>query len=252
MSVEVSVASTDYQDINFTFLDCPGSVEFIQETYNALIGAGAAIIVCEPAIARVLTLSPLFKFLDDWEIPHLVFINKIDRNAHDYMEILQALKKVSSRPLVPQQYPIRQGGNCIGYIDLITEQAYHYHPGNPADPVPIPEHLAEAETMARTEMLETLADFDDHLLEELIEEIEPPQEEIIRDLKQDLSADLIVPVFCGMAELDYGVRPLLDALVKETPAPDITSQRRGLETPADEETTVQVLKTYFTPKENYL
>ncbi|MGV2827451.1 elongation factor G [Myxosarcina sp. GI1(2024)] len=248
MSVEVSVASTDYQDINFTFLDCPGSVEFIQETYNALIGAGAAIIVCEPAIARVLTLSPLFKFLDDWEIPHLVFINKIDRNAHDYMEILQALKKVSSRPLVPQQYPIRQGGNCIGYIDLITEQAYHYHPGNPADPVPIPEHLAEAETMARTEMLETLADFDDHLLEELIEEIEPPQEEIIRDLKQDLSADLIVPVFCGMAELDYGVRPLLDALVKETPAPDITSQRRGLETPADEETTVQVLKTYFTPQ----
>ena len=248
MSVEVSIASTKYQDINFTFLDCPGSVEFTQETYNSLVGAGAAIIVCEPVIERVLTLAPLFKFLDDWEIPHLVFINKINRSSYGYMEILQALKEVSSRPLVPQQYPIHQGENCIGYIDLVTEQAYHYHQGNPADPVPLPEHLAEVETAARTEMLETLADFDDHLLEELIEEIEPPTEEIIQDLKQDLGADLIVPVFLGMAEEDYGVRPLLDALVKEAPSPDLTAQRRGLKAKAEGDTLVQVLKTYFTPQ----
>ena len=248
MSVEVSVASTNYQDIDFTFLDCPGSVELLGETYNALVGAGAAIVVCEPVISKVLTLAPLLKFLDDWEIPHLVFINKIDRNSHGYMEILQALKEVSSRPLVPQQYPIRQKGTCIGYIDLITEQAYHYHSGSAADPVPLPEHLAEEEAAARMEMLETLADFDDHLLEELIEEIEPPQEEIIRDLKQDLSADLIVPVFFGMAELEYGVRPLLDALVKEAPSPNITAQRRGLKAQAEGDTIVQALKTYFTPQ----
>ncbi len=251
MTVEVSIASTNYQDIDFTFLDCPGSVEFTQETYNALVGAGAAIVVCEPVIDRVLTLAPLFKFLDDWEIPHLVFINKINRSSYGYMEILQALKKVSSRPLVPQQYPIQQKDKhhkYIGYIDLVTEQAYHYHPGHPPDPVPLPKHLAESEAAARMEMLETLADFDDHLLEELIEEIDPPQEEIIRDLKQDLSADLIVPVFFGMAESDYGVRPLLDALVKEAPAPDVTAQRRGLKAQADGDTLVQVLKTYSTPQ----
>lgn len=248
MSVEVSVASTNYQDIDFTFLDCPGSVEFTQETYNALVGAGAAIVVCEPVIDRVLTLAPLFKFLDDWEIPHLVFINKINRSSYGYMEILQALKSVSSRPLVPQQYPIKQKDRYLGYIDLVTEQAFHYHPGHPPDPVPLPKHLAEAEAAARMEMLETLADFDDHLLEELIEEIDPPQEEILRDLKQDLSADLIVPVFFGIAESDYGVRPLLDALVKETPAPNITAQRRGLNAQVDGDTLVQVLKTYFTPQ----
>ena len=248
MSVEVSVANTNYQDIQLTFLDCPGSIEFAQETYNALVGAGAAIVVCEPVIARVLTLAPLFKFLDDWEIPHLVFINKMDRCQDSYMDILHALKEVSSRPLVPQQYPIRQKYDCVGYIDLISEQAYQYHRGSPADPVPLPESLAEEEKSARTEMLETLADFDDHLLEELIEEIEPPQEEILKDLKQDLSADLIVPVFFGMAEQDYGVRPLLDALVKEAPAPNITAQRRGLNADVDGDTLVQVLKTYFTPQ----
>ena len=93
MSVELSVASTEYQEIDFTFLDCPGSVEFTQETYNALVGAGTVIIVCEPVIDKVLTLAPLFKFLDDWEIPHLVFINKIDRSSYGFMEILQALKR---------------------------------------------------------------------------------------------------------------------------------------------------------------
>ena len=248
MSVEVSVASTKYEDIQLTFMDCPGSIEFAQETYNALVGAGAAIVVCEPVISRVLTLAPLFKFLDDWEIPHLVFINKMDRCQDSYMDILRALKEVSSRPLVPQQYPIRQKYDCVGYIDLVSEQAYQYHPGSPADPVPLPESLAEEEHFARTEMLETLADFDDHLLEELIEEIEPPQEEILKDLKQELSADLIVPVFFGMAEQDYGVRPLIEALVKEAPAPNVTAQRRGLNVDVDGDTLVQVLKTYFTPQ----
>ncbi len=59
MSVEVSAASTTYETIEFTFLDCPGSIEFAQETYNALVGAGAAIVVCEPVIDRLLTLAPL-------------------------------------------------------------------------------------------------------------------------------------------------------------------------------------------------
>ena len=168
MSVEISLARTEYQDIEIQFVDCPGSVEFLQETYNALIGVGAAVVVCEPVVEKVLTLAPLFKFLDDWEIPHIVFINKIDRANNHYQEILQALKQVSSRPLVPLQYPILQGRELVGYIDLVTEQAYHYHPGSLADPIPLPQDWQAEENQAHGEMLETLADFDDHLLEEIL------------------------------------------------------------------------------------
>lgn len=246
MSVEVSAATTTYQEIQFTWLDCPGSIEFAAETYNALVGAGAAILVCEADVDRVLTLAPLLKFLDDWEIPHLVFINKMDRTKNDFADVLQALKSVSSRPLVPQQYPICQGDSLVGFIDLITEQAYQYHAGSPADPIPLPGDLRDEEQVTRQEMLETLADFDDHLLEELMEEVEPAKEEIVQDLKKELGADQIVPVFFGVAEQDYGVRPLLEALIKEAPAPSLTADRRGL-TPTNADTTlVQVLKTYFT------
>ncbi|MDJ0511614.1 MAG: elongation factor G [Crocosphaera sp.] len=248
MSVGVSAATITHEAIEFTFLDCPGSIEFAQETYNALVGAGAAIVVCEPEIDRLLTLAPLLKFLDDWEIPHIIYINKMDRFKDSFMDVLHALKDVSTRPVVPQQYPIRQDRELIGYIDLVSEQAYHYHAGSTADPIPLPENLKAEEHAARQEMLEVLADFDDHLLEKLIEDIEPPQDEILKDLKQDLSADLIVPVFFGIAEQDYGVRPLLDALVKETPAANITGERRGLQNKTEAETLVQVLKTYFTPQ----
>ncbi|MEC4815222.1 MAG: elongation factor G [Scytonema sp. PMC 1069.18] len=247
MSVEVSAASTEYNDIRFTFVDCPGSVEFAQETYNALMGVDAAIVVCEPITDRVLTLAPLLKFLDDWEIPHLVFVNKMDRANINVLDTLHVLKSVSSRPLVAHQYPIMRGEQLIGFIDLVSEQAYHYHQGAAADPVPFPEELKEEEHLARAEMLEALADFDDHLLEELLEDIEPPQEEILKDLKMELGADLVVPVFFGVAEQDYGVRPLLDALLKESPEPETTAERR-LKSKSGTTPLAQVLKTYYTPQ----
>jgi len=254
MSVEIAAASTEYQDIRFNFIDCPGSIEFTQETYNALVGVDAAVVVCEPTSDRVLTLAPLFKFLDDWEIPHLVFINKIGRLTCNsggcgtpYREVLDALKSVSTRPLILHQYPIGKGEEPIGFIDLVTEQAFLYHENAPADPVPLPESLQDQEQAARAEMLETLADFDDHLLEELLEEIEPPQDEIIKDLKMELGADLIVPVFMGIAEKDYGVRHLIDALLREAPAPESTAKRR-LNNVDSSLTVAQVLKTYYTPQ----
>ncbi|MEH2333292.1 elongation factor G [Nostoc sp.] len=247
MSVEVSAASTEYNGIRFTFIDCPGSIEFAQETYNALIGVDAAIVVCEPIRERVLTLAPLFKFLDDWEIPHLVFVNKMDRANIHVLETLHALKAVSSRPLVAHQYPIMNGEQLTGFIDMVSEQAYQYHPGAPADPIPFPESLKEEEHTARAEMLEALANFDDHLLEELLEDIEPSQEEILKDLKMELGADLVVPVFFGVAEQDYGVRPLLEALLREAPEPETTAERR-LKNSKGDKPLAQVLKTFYTPQ----
>lgn len=247
MTVEVNAACTEYGGVRFTFLDCPGSIEFVQETCNALIGVDAVVIVCEPVADRVMTLSPLFKFLDDWQIPHLVFVNKMDRADVDFTDVLKALKTVSSRPLVAHQYPIGQGEKLVGFIDLVTEQAYHYHPGAPADPVPLPDSLRDQEKAARNEMLETLAEFDDHLLEELLEDIEPPQEEILQDLKMELGADQIVPVFIGVTDQDFGVRPLLQALLREAPEPEVTAENRGV-TLSGSAPLAQVLKTYYTPQ----
>ena len=74
MGVEVNVATTTYLGDNFSFLDCPGSIEFLQDARNALIGADAAVVVVEPEIAKVLALAPLMNYLEEIEVPHLLFV----------------------------------------------------------------------------------------------------------------------------------------------------------------------------------
>jgi len=257
MTVEVNFASTEYEGVRFNFLDCPGSVEFLQEANHALMGVDIAIVVCEPNSDRVNTLAPLLKFLDDWEIPHAIFINKMDRagsgetsQGQAFHAFLQALKTVSNRPLVAQQYPIGTGTDLTGFIDLVTEQAYQYVPNAAPEAIALSEELATQEKVEREEMLEAIANFDDHLLEELLEEINPPQQEVIEDLQKELSADQIVPVFFGVADQDYGVRPLLKALLNEAPAPEATINHRpqlaAYAQPSSNGAVVQVLKNYYT------
>jgi elongation factor G len=245
MGVEISVATATYGDIQFNFIDCPGSIEFSQETYNSLVGVDIAIVVCEPVVDRVLTLAPLFKFLDDWEIPHLIFVNKMERSSIEFGDLLQALKQVSSCPSIAHQYPIIHNDELLGFIDLVSEQAYHYH-AEKIENVTFPIELAEIEKITRMAMLEELANFDDHLLEELLDEIEPSKAEIIQDLKMELGADLVVPVFVGAADRDWGIKPLLDALVREAPDANLTAQRRGLS--LNDGVMAQVLKSFYTPQ----
>ncbi len=245
MSTEVNVATTTHNGTALTLLDCPGSVEFAQEARNALLGADAAVVVVEPVLERMITVSPLLKFLDAHEIPHLIFINKMDRSEVRYRDLLQALRDLSDRPVIPHQYAIGRGEELVGYIDLVTEQAYTYNANAPSDRIDLPEEYREREQAARTEMLETLADFDDDLMEMLLEEREPPAEDIMRHLRKSLGADQVVPVFMGVAERDMGVRRLLEALLEEAPEPGVAAARAGVDPSGP--TLVQVLKTYHLP-----
>jgi elongation factor G len=233
MSVELCAATADYLGETWTFIDCPGSVELGQEARNALLVCDVAVVVAEPVVDKALTLAPLFKFLDDHQIPHILFINKMDQAEHTAREILEALQAVSSRPLVLRQVPIRvagkDGDEVTGYVDLVSERAYKYHPGQESDLIKLPEEMLPREQEARTAMLEKLADFDDHLMEELLSDAVPPKEEIYQQLSKDLAADLIVPVMLGAAEKDSGVHRLLKALRHDVPGPEVAAKRLGID-----------------------
>ena len=245
MSTEVNAATIEHEGFVISFLDCPGTVDFAQEVRNVLLGVDAAVIVVEPVLERMITVSPLLKFLDAHQIPHLIFINKMDRSEVAYRDLLQSLRHLSDRPVVPHHYAIGRADSLVGYIDLVTEQAYSYNDGAPSALIALPEEYREREQAARTEMLETLADFDDDLMEMLLEEQEPPAEDILQRMQKTLGADQIVPVLMGVAERDMGVRRLLETLVKETPPPSVTAARVGIDPSGD--TLVQVLKNYHLP-----
>ncbi|TAN65599.1 MAG: elongation factor G [Magnetospirillum sp.] len=241
MSVEPNIASAEYLGERWSFIDCPGSVEFQQDGYNTLMAVDAAVVVCEPDPARAVMVAPVLKFLDERKIPHILFINKIDAAGTRLRETLEALQAVSDRPLIMREIPIRDGDAVTGYIDLVSERAYTYRPGQTSQMIKIPEALKSEEAKARQELLEHLADFDDHLMEELLEDVQPPTDEVYQDLGKDLTADLIVPVFFGSAENDGGIHRLLKALRHEAPDPAVSAARLGIK--ADGGPLAQVFKT---------
>lgn len=243
MSVEVSAASTEYLGDRWTFLDCPGSIEMIQESWNALKVVDAAVVVCEPVVERALMVAPLFKFLEDQAIPHLVFINKVDTASSRIGDVLKALRSVSGPPLVLRQVPIRKGETITGYVDLASGRAYAYRPGQASELVSVPEDVQGREQSARTELLEHLADFDDDLLEKLLEDVVPSQEEVYQQLTKTLRGRQVTPVFLGAAEHDNGVRRLLKTLRHEVARPSDTAERLGIDA-GDGKALAQVFKTY--------
>ena len=243
MSVEVSAASTEYLGDRWTFLDCPGSIEMIQESWNVLKVVDAAVVVCEPVVERALMVAPLFKFLEDQAIPHLVFINKVDTASSRIGDVLKALRSVSGPPLVLRQVPIRKGEAITGYVDLASGRAYAYRPGQASELVSAPEDVQGREKSARTELLEHLADFDDDLLEELLEDAVPSQEEVYQQLTKTLRESQVTPVFLGAAEHDNGVRRLLKTLRHEVAQPSDTAERLGIDA-GDGKALAQVFKTY--------
>jgi elongation factor G len=246
MSTEVNVASAEFMGEAWTFLDCPGSIELLQETYNALLVADVAVIVVEPVPDRARAIAPLLKVLDDREIPHMIFVNKLDHAAAPVRQVLEALQTVSERPLVLRQVPIVAGDQVTGYVDLVSERAYSYKPGQASDLIAIPDTEKDGEKDARQKLLEALADFDDALLEKLLEDTVPPTGDIYTHLTKNLQNDRIVPVFMGAAEKGSGVRRLLKALRHETPEVRSAAARLGVDAERGE-ALAQVFKTQHVP-----
>jgi elongation factor G len=227
MGVELNLARAEYLGEQWSFLDCPGSVELAFEAQAALCVADVAIVVAEAELAKVYALAPLFRHLDDIGLPHMVFINKMEKAEARIRDILAALQAMSARPLVLRQVPIREGDSVTGFVDLVSERAYRYKPGVASDLIEMPEQVRDREGEARQEMLEFLADFDDDLLEQLLEDKIPAPDEIYGQLTKDLQEDLIVPVFLGSAEQSNGVVRLWKALRHEAPEPGLAATRAG-------------------------
>lgn len=242
MSVEVNAAYADYLGERWYFLDCPGSVELATEAHNALMGADIAVVVAEPDPDKALTLAPILHMLDEFQIPHLVFCNKIDRSGHRLRDVLAAFQTVSSRPMVLRQVPMRDGDTVTGAVDLVSGRAWKYRPHEPSELIEIPAAISDRSDEARQDMLEALADFDDGLMEQLLEDKIPAPEDVFSSISKDLADDLIVPIQFGSALNGNGIQRLMKTLRHDAPPSSITAERLGLG--GREGLTASVIKTY--------
>lgn len=227
LSTELNVAGFDYLGDRYVVLDCPGSVDFASEADTVLPAVDLTVVVADPDPSRASLLQPLLRRLDELQAPHCIFVNKIDKARGRIRELMAALQPYSLEPLVARQIPIWNDSGALGYIDLALERAYTYESGRPSKLIQIPEQEKAREIEARYRMLEQMADFDDRLMEELINDHNPGREHVLSDLADELGRVQIVPVFLGSAENGSGVRRLLKALRHELPRLEAAAQRAG-------------------------
>ena len=249
MSTELSIASGEFLGERWHFLDCPGSIEFLQDARNALMVADVAIVVVDPEPNKALVVGPTLHYLRETGIPHMIFINKVDHPHVPIADVMEALQSVSTQSLILRHVPIRDGENISGYIDLVSERAYAYQPGEISALIEVPEDMKNQNDIARQELLEELSNNDDVLLEMLLEDAVPPKEDIYGYLSKDLQENTVVPVFIGAAEQVSGVLRLMKALRHETPEPVVTLERLG---GINGDPAAEVFKTFHIPRSGKL
>ena len=244
MSVEAGFATIDFMGDELTFADCPGSIEFAAEMEPVLAACDAAVVVAEADEKKIPALQLILRRLEELGIPRILFLNKIDRISAGVRDTLRLLQPASRTPLLLRQIPLRKDDAVVGSIDLALERAYIWRPHAESEIAAIPDDEKAREIEARFSMLERLADHDDELMEQLLEEKEPPRDEVFDDLSADIRDGAVIPVLIGAAENGNGVLRLLKTIRHDLP--DVEATRARLGAPAAG-TVAQVMKSVHTP-----
>ena len=198
-------------------IDVTGGSECWAMTGGALMASDAAILCVPSDPDAVLLAAPWLRVVEASGTPCFVFINKIDTAKGRVRDIVAALQAISSHSVLLRQIPIREGGVVVGTVDLISERAWRYREGMTSDLVELPAAERDRETEARAQLLEDLSDFDDRLLEQLIEDQVPATGALFGIAAREVQDNVVVPAFLGSAAHHNGVTRLMKALRHETP-----------------------------------
>ncbi len=232
---EARVASFSHLGEAWQAIDTPGSIEALHVATAALLAADAAVICVAPDPAAAPLAAPYLRAVEAAGVPALLFVNRIDEAEGRMRDLIAALQDYAARPILLRQVPIRDGGRITGAVDVISERAWSYQEGAPSRLVELPAGMAAREHEARDELLESLSEFDDHLLEELIEEREPPTDEVYALCARALAEKRVLEALIGSGLHGNGVVRLMKALRHEAPGPDALRDRlqaqAGLDAP---------------------
>jgi elongation factor G len=233
MGTGLTAATTSFMGDSYTFIDCPGSVEFAHDMRAALPAVDAAVVVCEADEKKLPQLQIILRELEELGIPRFLFLNKIDRATKRIRDTLAVLQPASRVPLVLRQIPIWHGELIEGFVDLALERAFVYREHKASEVIALEGGDLDRKKEARFSMLEKLADHDDALMEQLLDDIEPPRDAVFDDLARELREGLICPVLLGSALRENGVLRLMKALRHEAPAATETASRLGISASKD-------------------
>ncbi len=218
MTLSCKVAFCDYKDYRINIIDTPGFVNFLEDTKNALrVSDGAVVIVSAISGVKAET-ERIWKFCDDYDLPRIVFVNKLDKENASFERAVWEIEKVFGQEAIPLTLPIGEGPELRGVVDLIALKAY-VADGKSVKEISIPDELMGKVDEYRKKFVEKIAELDDSLLEKYLEGGELTEEELRRGLHGASLARRFIPVLAGSALLGIGVEALLDNIILALPDP---------------------------------
>jgi elongation factor G len=221
LSINASLACFEHGGREINLIDTPGEPSFVADAIAALRVADAAVVVVNGVMGVEVHTERLWRRADAEGLARLVFVNMLDRERADFFRVLDSLKASFGAHVVATEIPIGSEQEVRGVIDLIDQRAFVYNglgPGAAAEGE-IPDELRPQAEEYREKLMDEVAENSDQLMERYLEGEEIDHDEIVRVLKQGVTAGRIFPVTCGVATHNLGTGRLLEALVEDLPSP---------------------------------
>ena len=224
----LTITTFDYLGEPWCALDLPGGSEYAALAQGALMASDAAVLVVPADPEAGMLAAPWLRVIEASGTPCFLFINKMDTTTTRVRDIISELQGYSNHTIVLRQIPIREGDAVVGAVDLISERAWRYRDGQQSALVEMPAGpVAAREAEAREELLEQMSEYDDALLEELVEDREPATGALYDIASRELRENVLIPAFLGAAERSYGTTRLMKALRHEAPGVERLRERLG-------------------------
>lgn len=218
-SIAAAVAFVEWKDTKINLIDTPGFGIFLMESRSALRVADAAAVVVSAVTGVEVTTEKVWKFADEFALPRVVIVNKMDRERASAVRALESLQSKFGKNVVPVQLPIGEEKGFSGVVDLISMKAYQYKQDGSGkfEVSDVPDELKSTADQWREKLIEKVAEGDDSLMERFFEQGGLSQEELIDGLRREIRAREIFPLYFDSASHNIGGHPILDAFVTLLP-----------------------------------
>lgn len=219
MSISTSVAPIEWKGMKLNMLDTPGYFDFVGEVKEGIRAADSALVVLSGRSGVSVGTEQTFKFAKQKGVPIMFFVNKIDDGRANYQKTLEEMKEKFGKAITPFVYPIKEGDEFKGFVDIVDMTARRYEGSERVD-IPVPEGMAETIAPLRDMIMEAVAETDDALMNKYFNGEEFTFDEIKKAIRKGVKDGSIYPVYCGSGMNNIGVRSLMDGIGKYLPAPN--------------------------------
>jgi elongation factor G len=218
ITISSALAFCSWQNHRINLIDTPGFVNLLEDSHGAMKAADSAIYIASGTSGVRGETEKLYKYAEEFGIPGMFFVNKMDRDGADFNAALESISTTFQKNAVPLHLPIGAGEGFSGIIDLLRMKAYSYADGKRSD-IDIPAELKDRTDELRMKLVEAAAEADDELIEKYLEGGELTDDEVVKGLKKGILNKSFLVVAAGSALKGVGVQTLMDFITLCLPSP---------------------------------